>query len=79
MFHAMDQLALTKPITKWNGRAQTAGHVDGRLGAVDAAAQVDFGAAAVDVDADDIEVTSAGGGAEDERGARTTHRPHSTS
>jgi thiamine pyrophosphate-dependent acetolactate synthase large subunit-like protein len=23
LFHAMDQLALTKPITKWNGRADT--------------------------------------------------------
>src|SRR5215813_2112047 len=23
LFHAMDQLALTKPITKWNGRAET--------------------------------------------------------
>src|SRR5262249_13460387 len=24
LFHAMDQLALTKPITKWNGRAESA-------------------------------------------------------
>src|SRR5947207_10667979 len=31
MFHAMDQLALTKPITKWNGRAETPEEIPQRL------------------------------------------------
>src|SRR5262245_28681192 len=31
LFHAMDQLALTKPITKWNGRAEGAEQIPGLL------------------------------------------------
>ncbi|OLD20380.1 MAG: hypothetical protein AUI91_06920 [Acidobacteria bacterium 13_1_40CM_3_56_11] len=31
LFHAMDQLALTKPITKWNGRAETPEEIPQRI------------------------------------------------
>src|SRR5256712_1703395 len=31
LFHAMDQLALTRPITKWNGRAETPEEIPQRI------------------------------------------------